>query len=40
MSVDQGALLAALQTIVDPNPGKDSESTKQLKNLQMSGGDV
>ena len=40
MSVDQGALLAALQTIVDPNTGKDFVSTKQLKNLQVSGGDV
>ena len=40
MSVDQGALPAALQTIVDPNTGKDFVSTKQLKNLQVSGGDV
>ena len=40
MSVDQGALLAALQTIVDPNTGKDFVSTKQLKNLQVNGGDV
>ena len=40
MSVDHGALLAALQTIVDPNTGKDFVSTKQLKNLQVSGGDV
>ena len=40
MAVDQGALLAALQTVTDPNTGKDFVSTKQLKNLQLSGGDV
>ncbi|MDO5693164.1 MAG: iron-sulfur cluster carrier protein ApbC [Pseudomonadota bacterium] len=40
MSVDQGALLAALQSVVDPNTGKDFVTTKQLKNLQVSGGDV
>ena len=40
MTVDQGALLAALQTVIDPNTGKDFVSTKQLKNLQVAGGDV
>ena len=40
MSVDQGALLAALQTVTDPNTGKDFVSTKQLKHLQVNGGDV
>ena len=40
MAVDQGALLAALQTVTDPNTGKDFVSTKQLKNLQVHGGDV
>ena len=40
MAVDQGALLAALQTVIDPNTGKDFVSTKQLKNLQVTGGDV
>ncbi len=40
MAVDQGALLAALQTVTDPNTGKDFVSTKQLKNLQVNGGDV
>ena len=40
MAVDQTALLAALQTVTDPNTGKDFVSTKQLKNLQVSGGDV
>ena len=40
MAVDQGALLAALQTVIDPNTGKDFVSTKQLKNLQVAGDDV
>ncbi len=40
MPVDQSALLAALQTVTDPNTGKDFVSTKQLKNLQAEGGDV
>ena len=40
MAVDQGALLAALQTVIDPNTGKDFVSTRQLKNLQLTGGDV
>ncbi|MEW6693784.1 MAG: iron-sulfur cluster carrier protein ApbC [Pseudomonadota bacterium] len=40
MSVDSQALLQALQTVVDPNTGKDFVSTKALKNLQISGGDV
>ena len=40
MSVDQAALLAALQTVIDPNTGQDFVSTRQLKNLQVSGGDV
>ena len=33
-------LLQALQTVVDPNTGTDFVSTKALKNLQVSGGDV
>ncbi len=41
MSVDQSALLAALQTVADPNTGKDFVSTKQLKNLHVAAnGDV
>ena len=40
MAVDQGALLAALQTVIDPNTGKDFVSTRQLKNLQVTGADV
>ena len=30
-------LLQALQTVVDPNTGKDFVSTKQLKNLTVDG---
>ena len=33
-------LLQALQTVVDPNTGTDFVTTKALKNLQVSGGDV
>ena len=33
-------LLQALQTVIDPNTGKDFVSTKQLKNLQIDGGKV
>lgn len=40
MAVDESALLAALQTVIDPNTGRDFVSTKQLKNLQVGGGDV
>ncbi|GAB3190384.1 iron-sulfur cluster carrier protein ApbC [Hydrogenophaga aquatica] len=40
MAVDQQALLQALQTVQDPNTGKDFVSTKALKNLQVHDGDV
>ena len=40
MALNEQALLAALQTVVDPNTGKDFVSTKALKNLQISGTDV
>ncbi|MBK8073349.1 MAG: iron-sulfur cluster carrier protein ApbC [Ramlibacter sp.] len=33
-------LQAALATVIDPNTGKDFVSTRALKNLQLSGGDV
>ena len=36
----EAALRAALQTVVDPNTGKDFVSTRQLKNLRIDGGDV
>jgi ATP-binding protein involved in chromosome partitioning len=40
MSVTEQALHAALQTVVDPNTGKDLVSTRQVKNLRIEGGDV
>ncbi|MGB3070002.1 MAG: iron-sulfur cluster carrier protein ApbC [Ottowia sp.] len=40
MAVNEGALMAALQTVIDPNTGRDFVSTKQLKNLHAGGGDV
>ena len=33
-------LLQALQTVIDPNTGKDFVSTKALKNLVVDGGNV
>jgi ATP-binding protein involved in chromosome partitioning len=36
----EAILLAALQTVVDPNTAKDFVSTKQLKNLRIDGDDV
>ena len=40
MAADNQALLAALQTVTDPNTGKDFVSTKAIKNLQLQDGDV
>ena len=40
MALNEQALLAALQTVVDPNTGNDFVSSKALKNLQISGDDV
>ena len=40
MSVTESALLEALKSVVDPNTGRDFVSTKQLKNLRISGTDV
>jgi ATP-binding protein involved in chromosome partitioning len=40
MALTEQALTAALQTVLDPNTGKDFVSTKALKNLQIQGGDV
>lgn len=40
MPTDNQALLAALQTVTDPNTGKDFVTTKALKNLQVNDGDV
>ncbi|MBA4215186.1 MAG: iron-sulfur cluster carrier protein ApbC [Polaromonas sp.] len=40
MSVDSQALLTALQAVIDPNTGRDFVSSKALKNLQSTDGDV
>jgi ATP-binding protein involved in chromosome partitioning len=40
MAATEAALLDALQSVIDPNTGKDFVSTKQLKNLSISGGTV
>ncbi|MCW5654585.1 iron-sulfur cluster carrier protein ApbC [Hydrogenophaga sp.] len=40
MAVDTQALLSALQAVTDPGTGKDYVSTKALKNLQVSEGEV
>lgn len=40
MAVTQEALASALQSVQDPNTGKDFVSTKALKNVQIHGGDV
>jgi len=40
MAADQQALLNALQSVIDPNTGKDFVSTRALKNLQVTDGDV
>ncbi|MBM3386159.1 MAG: iron-sulfur cluster carrier protein ApbC [Betaproteobacteria bacterium] len=38
--LSQEQVLQVLQTVVDPNTGKDFVSTKQLKNLSVEGGNV
>ncbi|WP_218508197.1 iron-sulfur cluster carrier protein ApbC [Variovorax sp. dw_308] len=40
MALTQGELTAALQSVQDPNTGKDFVSTRALKNLQIEGSDV
>jgi len=40
MPLTESALLDALKSVVDPNTGSDFVSTRQLKNLRISGGDV
>ena len=40
MSVDSQALLTALQAVIDPNTGRDFVTSKALKNLQSTDGDV
>jgi ATP-binding protein involved in chromosome partitioning len=40
MSLNESTLLAALQTVTDPNTGKDFVTTKALRNVQIQGSDV
>jgi ATP-binding protein involved in chromosome partitioning len=40
MSLSEPAITAAIQTVIDPNTGRDFVSTRQLKNLRIDGGDV
>jgi len=40
MALTEQALQAALQTVIDPNTGKDFVSTKAIKNLHIDGNDV
>jgi ATP-binding protein involved in chromosome partitioning len=40
MSLNEQTLSAALQTVIDPNTGKDFVSSKALKNLRIQGGEV
>ena len=40
MSLSVAAVQAALQTLIDPNTGKDYLSTKAARNIQVSGSDV
>ena len=40
MAVEQQAVLQALQTVLDPNTGKDFVSTKCIKNMQVQDDDV
>lgn len=39
-SLTEAALLAALQSVVDPATGEDFVTTRQLRNLRIDGGDV
>src|SRR5574343_1481729 len=40
MALTESALLAAPQTVIDPNTRQDLVSTKQLRNLRVDGADV
>jgi ATP-binding protein involved in chromosome partitioning len=40
MAITEQALLAALQTVVDPNTGKDLVSTRQVRQLRIDGDEV
>ncbi|MBT9596957.1 MAG: P-loop NTPase, partial [Vitreoscilla sp.] len=39
-TVTQAALFDQLKTVIDPNTGKDMVSARQVKNVQIDGGDV
>ncbi len=39
-ALTDAVVLAALQTVIDPNTGSDFVSTRQLKNLRIEGGEV
>ena len=40
MALEQQAILNAVQTVLDPNTGKDFVSTKALKNLHINEGEI
>ena len=40
MAITEQTLLTALQTVIDPNTGKDLVTTRQLKNLRIDGDEV
>ena len=40
MALDKESILQALQDVIDPNTGKDFVSTKAVKNLAVTDGDV
>ncbi|MEO7242479.1 MAG: iron-sulfur cluster carrier protein ApbC [Variovorax sp.] len=40
MALSESSLLQALQSVIDPNTGKDFVSTRQLKKLRIDGSDV
>ena len=40
MALDKESILQALQAVIDPNTGKDFVSTKAVKNLSVTDGDV
>ncbi len=40
MSLDQAAITQALQTVVDPNTGRDLVATRSARNIRVSGSDI
>ena len=40
MSITIDAVKAALTTVIDPNTGKDLQTGKSVKNIQLDGNDV